>query len=269
MRSVNHLSFVTMTLCPLSMMACLSELPPDFGEEQEAEIDDVSDLPTPSSDLDDVDSGWVADTGEEASDSADDEPAQTVTYEFGSDDSLLYIQVWKDESAWGSGWAMMRDSRLWLDRFGDLQRGRSRQCALSFSVPVDDLIADEDAMREYVGLEGTISSSDRSTIKEHMLSSEQLDSSRYKEIEFNSSTCSSASGSNGSVVVVGSMKLRGQSEQISVTLNVDLRGGQLYISGELDITATQFGFEPYSAYAGAVRNMDEMTIVLDLVGSAQ
>ena len=141
--------------------------------------------------------------------------------------------------------------------------------SLSFSVPVDDLIADEDAMREYVGLDGTISSSDRSTIKEHMLSSEQLDSSRYKKIEFNSSTCSSASGSDGTVVVVGSMTLRGQSEQISVTLDVGLRGGRLYISGELDITATQFGFEPYSAYAGAVRNMDEMTIVLDLVGSAE
>ena len=249
------------------LSACAVE-PTEGIEDEPDTIDDVDDIPSPSDDLD-ADSGWAEDT-QSPDDSTDPEPAETIAYNFDDSQSLLYVQVWKDEEAWGSGWAHDHVIRA-TDWEGSVLYNTDDlgQCALSFTVPVDDLIADESSMREYVGIEGTVSSSDRDTIKEHMLSSDQLNSDRYSEIEFNSTSCSSTSGGNGQIEIAGSLTLRGETKSITATMDLNIQGGKLYLSGDLDISATQFGFEPYSAYAGAVRNMDEMVIGLDLVGIAQ
>ncbi|MFZ5482007.1 MAG: hypothetical protein ACOZNI_34925 [Myxococcota bacterium] len=44
------------------------------------------------------------------------------------------------------------------------------------------------------------------------------------------------------------------------------QGGQLRATGRFTIRATEFGFEPYSAFLGAVKNLDEMEVVVDVVG---
>ena len=264
-RILSSLLFLLLGACAVD----LSQPQPGSG----AEIEDIDDLPTPSDDFSE-DSGLDSGIGgDERSDQPQDtgeieETVQTVTYSYGASDSLLYIEVWKDESAWGSGWAhdhVIRASN-WTGTV-DYHIEDLGECTLRFSVPVDDLIVDESSMREYVGLDGEVSSSDRETVKEHMLGSDQLYSARYAEIDFQASSCTRGSG--GALVVSGSLTIRGQTEQVSTDLDMKIRGGQLYLSGVLDIRATQFGFDPYEAYAGAVRNLDEMRISLDLVGTAE
>ncbi|MDP6933329.1 MAG: YceI family protein [Myxococcota bacterium] len=234
------------------------------------EFDDVDDIPTPGDDVEDdagaEESEEEVDTGTGAVEQ--DEP--TVVYEFTDSDSLLYVQVWKDESAWGSGFAHDHVMRA-ADWTGSVTYDvdSPNACDAEFSVPVEDLVVDEDAMREYVGYGDTISSSDRDEIRENMLASDQLDSERYSTITLRATDCTSATGNSGTLTVSADMKLRGESTSMSIPLEYDLQGENLYISGEMNFTHADFGFEPYSALGGLVKNGEDLRITLDLVGYAQ
>ena len=112
----------------------------------------MEDILTPSDDLDD-------DTQpDDNTDPTEDDPAPVdITYTFGDADSLLYVQVYKDESAWGSGFAhnhVMRASN-WYG-YIDFNVEDINVCDFEFSLPVADLMVDEDAMRQYVGYGDTI-----------------------------------------------------------------------------------------------------------------
>jgi hypothetical protein len=71
-------------------------------------LEDVEDIPIPSQDREngsDDSREEDSDTGRTEETAGEGGPALTITYAFGDMDSLLYVQVWKEESAWGSGLA--------------------------------------------------------------------------------------------------------------------------------------------------------------------
>ena len=106
----------TMLIAAVVSTGCAKEDPGVAVEE----FEDVSDIPQPSRDLDNEDEDDSDDDdsdasdggsasgdggGDSSTDSDSDEPAETVLYDFDSDSSLLYVQVFKDSSALASAFA--------------------------------------------------------------------------------------------------------------------------------------------------------------------
>ena len=143
--------------------ACIQntyEFPECDTDSTNTDIEDVSDIPNPSQDLEDSNNeGSDTSTGDSGSETSgtegEDDFAKTVTYFFDDAQSLLYVQVYKDPSAFGSGLAhdhVMRATN-WAGEV-TFNVDYIEDCDMSFSLPVNDLAVDEDAMRELVGYGG-------------------------------------------------------------------------------------------------------------------
>jgi len=244
----------------LMLLAC-EEAAPEQVEEPAEELSDVEDIPTPSDNIPEE---------EEDNDSGnDDTPPEpvTVNYDFDEQDSLLYVQVYKDPNTAAAGMAhdhVMRASN-WN---GSVSYNVSdiSKCAMQFSLPVDDLQVDEDAMREYVGYGDTISSSDRATIREHMLADDQLNAASYPTISFVSSSCQLLD--DETIRVTGDMTIRNTTRQWDIDIDFTAQSERFYMSSVIDFTHSDFNITPYSAFWGAVRNSEPLKISFDMVGAA-
>ena len=220
--------------------------------------EDISteDIPIPSADLQE----------DEEEEIEEDPNAEVVTQDFVFDDteSLLYIQVWKDESSLASGMAHNHVIRA-TNWTGSARYNKEDidVCALEFSLDVDDLSVDEDAMREYVGYDDTISTNDRETIKGHMLSEGQLNGEAHSSITFESSKCEIRNDEQ--VTVTGTMFIAGSSKTMAVDMNLSQRNNKLYLSGAIDFTHADFNITPYS-FLGLVSNREELKITFDMLG---
>jgi len=226
---------------------------------------DVEDIPIPSQDLSDDD-----DTAGDDDDDSSPEPTSPITYTLNDDDSLLYVQVFKDPNSLFSSFAhdhVMRASN-WTGTF-QYDPADLSSCSFGISIAADELLVDEDAMRAYVGYGDTISSNDRTTIRQNMLDEGQLNSASFNQISVVSQSCGSASGpgpTNGNLSVTANMELRGVSRPKALALDLTIQGGEVYLQGSFQVSATEFGFSPYQFLGGGVRNLDEMSISFDMVG---
>ncbi len=260
--------------------------------EPKNEYESADDIPTPSDDVgsDDGDDGEDDDDGSGDNDdgngsgdgsgsgSGDDlddtgmvdtgtDETGPVTYSYNDDDSLIYVQIWKDEDAWGSDLAHNHVIRgdLW-DGEVELDTDDLSDCRFDFTVPVSELAVDEDSMREYVGYSDTISTSDRKEIREHMLDSNQLDGDNFASIRFEADDCSGSGGDSGSISVSGKWTIRGVTHSETETLSYQVHDDKLYLQGTYDLSHGDFGMDPYEAFGGLVANEEEFRITIDVVG---
>ncbi|MEE2751841.1 MAG: YceI family protein [Myxococcota bacterium] len=228
----------------------------------DADNDSEDSIPSPSSDLDDEDEDTPIDTSSPAEDYA-------AFYDFSDQQSLLYVQVFKDESAWGSGFAhnhVIRASNWTGSLFFDPSDLSS--CELEFSLDVDELMVDEDTMRDVVGYNDTISTNDRSQIREHMLADNQLNANQYPEITFESVECQGTTGAfEGDLQVIGGLEIAGTAATTTINLDFKIRSSGFYASGGFEMNHSDFGLEPYSAFAGAVRNAEQLVFAFDMLGT--
>tara|TARA_A100001515_G_scaffold91598_1_gene73030 strand:+ start:945 stop:2474 length:1530 start_codon:yes stop_codon:yes gene_type:complete len=218
--------------------------------EKSDEISDVGDIPTPSADLDPEDS-----ISEDV----------TANYIFGDEDSLLYVQVYKNLDAAASGLAhdhVMRSAN-W-EGFATYNPEDITKCSMGFTLPVEDLQVDEPAMREYVGYGDEISAEDRETIREHMLAEDQLNANAYSDISFTSTSCEFAS--EDTLTVTGDMTIRNVTREWNVNLSFAAQEDEFYMSSVIDFTHSDFNIIPYSAFFGAVSNSEPLKITFDMVG---
>lgn len=239
------------------------------------EFEEASDIPQPSRDLDnddedqDIDDTDDDDTDDDTDDDddTDPQPADPVEYSFDSDTSLIYVQVFKDPSAFGSAFA--HDHVMRAENFdGEVIYNPEdlSDCDVYFSVPVEQLQVDESGMRELVGYGDSLSSSDRATIREHMLDSNQLNANAYSTIDFVSTSCSGDDGTSGTLTVDGGLTVRGRTANVSLPIRFEIDGGNFYAQASFEMNHAEFGMEPYSAFGGAVRNDDPLRFTLDVVG---
>ena len=86
------------------------------------------------------------------------------------------------------------------------------------------------------------------------------------EISFDSYTCSGAGGKNGILTVQGGLTVRGRTADVSIPVQFEVTGGDFYAQASFDMSHSDFGMTPYTAFAGAVRNDDPLRFTFDLVG---
>lgn len=189
--------------------------------------------------------------------------AEPTEYALLANKGTLYIKVNKDLEALGA--ALAHDHAIkavgWSGK-ATWDTESPEACKISVIVPVNNLQVDQTEMRVAAGLEGEVSDSQRSEITKNMLAEGQLNSASHPTIEFKATGCS---GSGEKVVLKGSFTLRGVTKAISVPVTVSTEEG-LRVKGNFPIKATDYGFEPYSAMFGQIRNSNEMRIYLDLRG---
>ena len=231
-----------------------------------------SSIPTPSQDLEDKETSSEPEQEETVEEPAEEpeEPQAPVVKEYTLDDteSLLYVQVFKDESAIGSGFSHNHVMRA-ANWDGAISYSASDldSCYFDFIVPVAELQVDEDAMRNYVGYGDTISSGDRETIRGHMLADNQLDANNHPYITFVSTGCSL--DNDTTLRVTGEMTMVGTTKSVDLVMDFVLDGDRLYSSGRFDFTHSDFNMTPYSGFWGAVRNAQELEIHWDMIGYEQ
>jgi polyisoprenoid-binding protein YceI len=125
------------------------------------------------------------------------------------------------------------------------------------------LRVDEPAARRRLGVEGDLSDGQRADVDKAMRAPDQLDVARYPTIRF-VSTRIVAEG-EGRLQVTGRLTLRGVTREATFPATVTLESGVLRGRATLTLLQSSFGYRPYRALLGVIRNKDEVTLHVDLV----
>jgi polyisoprenoid-binding protein YceI len=185
--------------------------------------------------------------------------ASAATYRLDPAEGALYVLVTREPGTLASGLA--HDHVVAASGWSGRVEWGDGACAVTVEVPVASLVVDDPAWRARAGLEKTVSERQRAQVRASMLAEGQLYAEAHPTIRFAADRCDAAR-------VDGDLTLRGVTTRVSVPLTVTADAGRIHATGRFPIRATQFGFAPYSAFLGAVKNRDEMTVVVDVVGVA-
>jgi len=134
------------------------------------------------------------------------------------------------------------------------------------SAPIASGSADTEAHRVQLRVEAAAlrvrdpkgSDSDKAQIEKTMLGPEVLDSTRHREIVFQSTSAESAGA--GAWTVHGNLTLHGETRPVTVTVRE--QGG--HFTGSASIKQTQFGIQPVKVAGGTVKVKDEVRIEFDI-----
>lgn len=179
--------------------------------------------------------------------------------------SLVYVQVFKDPDTLASG--LSHDHVIKATGFSGTvtwDAADPSTCKVDVTVPVKGLVVDLPEMRKKVGYDSELSESQRADVTKNMLSKEQLDGNTYPNITFKGTKCAA---SGGSVNVSGTINIRGKDKAITVPMKISTVDKSLSASGTFKVNATDFGFEPYTALLGQLKNKNEMSFTLDFKGA--
>ena len=139
-------------------------------------------------------------------------------------------------------------------------------CKVSITFPVAQLAVDEDNQRSKLGYELALSDSQKADVKKNMLAKEQLDSATYPNITFESTSCT---GSGNTVTVMGNLTIHGKSKLIAVPMSVTADDESLVATGAFSANTTDFGFQPFSALLGQLKNKNELQFKLKVKAKAK
>ena len=121
--------------------------------------------------------------------------------------------------------------------------------------------------------------SDRASIREHMLEKDQLDAEQFPEIKAELVSIQSISSMPSIQSTAGEktfeqaatirFTVHGKTVERAVPANVAIENGELNVEAVGRFRFTEFGFEPYSAFFGAVRNQDEFDLYVRIQAQAE
>jgi polyisoprenoid-binding protein YceI len=185
-----------------------------------------------------------------------------ATFRVDSERTRLAVRLYRD----GVGSRLAHDHVVEATEVtGRVEYDAARPEASSIVVEIltASLRVDEPAARWRLGVEGDLSDSQRADVDKAMRAPDQLDVARHPTIRF-ASTRVVAEG-DGRLRVTGQLTLRGVTREVTFPATVALESGGLRSRATLTFLQSSFGYRPYSALLGAIRNKDEVTLHVDLV----
>jgi polyisoprenoid-binding protein YceI len=175
---------------------------------------------------------------------------------------LLYARVWKEPDTLGARFS--HDHVIVAKRWTAKVAYGVDGCEISAWVDVASLTPDEPAMRTKFQLSPEIAESERKKIATHLRAKDQLDAGTFKSITFKATKCSGKGKKSGIVEIEGDVTLRGKTKHVSFPLTLDWSTSGLKVKGSFVVQHADFGFEPYSAAFGAVKNGPDIEIGIEL-----
>ena len=190
-----------------------------------------------------------------------------VRYALDPNGSLIYIQVFRDTTTAASD--LSHDhvmlATAWTGRV-TWADGDPSSCKVEVSVPVSGLKVDVPDMRKKVGYDVMLTDNQRDQVKEHMLDKGQLNGSSFTDMRFESTSCAAA---GDKVKVTGKLTLHGVTKTVSPTMSISVKDGVFAAAGVLKLSGSDYGIAPYSAMLGALKNLDEMKLTVNVRGKAE
>jgi polyisoprenoid-binding protein YceI len=121
-----------------------------------------------------------------------------------------------------------------------------------------------------LAIQDNISDKDRREI-EGTMNQEVLDSARFPEIDFETTSVSASKAGEGQywVNMIGNLSLRGTTRSQPVSAQVALRDDTLRANGEFSMLQTSYGIKPISFAGGTLKLKDELKFSFDLVARRQ
>lgn len=138
--------------------------------------------------------------------------------------------------------------------------------SVKLSFPTDGLRNDDPALRKREGM-GEMSDGSREAVGNNMRGDDQLDPPKFPTISFESKGFKDLG--HGQLEVRGTISIRGVGKDVSLPVNVSVKDDVFTGTGALLIKHSDFKFKAYSAALGAVKNLDEITLKVKLVGRAK
>ena len=192
--------------------------------------------------------------------------AQEADYQLNASASTLYVVVLKDPSTFAAGQA--HDHAVGATGWSGTVHwdpANLSACKVHFSVPISGLRVDPAGYRTRAHLDpAEVSDADKATIAANFSGKNQLDARSFPSIQFDSSGCIQ---SGAKVTVTGNLNMHGKSRPTTVSMSVTADGTAFKASGAFDANHTDWGFDPFSAFFGAVKNLNKLTFVIDVVGA--
>ncbi len=187
--------------------------------------------------------------------------SEAATYRVEPEESNLFVRLYKA----GFGKALAHDHVV---RAGDvsgsleLDPDRPQSASIELVVPARSLRADEPADRRRFDLD-PLDDDSREEIQGSMESDEQMDIASYPEIRFVSTKIEPLGEDR--YRLTGDFTLHGTTRSLTFPVRVSITEDRLEGRGTVRFDQSSFGIEPYSAAFGAVKNQDEVEMIVELV----
>jgi polyisoprenoid-binding protein YceI len=185
-----------------------------------------------------------------------------ATFRVDPERTRLVLQLFRE----GVGSGLAHDHVVEATEVGgvvEYDTARPAASTIVVEVRTASLRVDEPAARRRLGVEGDLSESQRADVGKAMRAPDQLDVARYPTIRFVSTRV--ADEGDGRLRVTGRLTLRGVTREVTFPATVALESGALRGRATVTFLQSSFGYRPYSALLGAIRNKDEVTLHVDLV----
>jgi polyisoprenoid-binding protein YceI len=182
-------------------------------------------------------------------------------------ESFLYVEVKPDEGLFSK--AAHRHVVRATKWSGTVKYDAAspEKCEVRIEVPVEHLAVDEPGMRKRLRYDEKIGDGDRNRVRDSMLDEDQLHRSKFPKITFASTGCKKLG--DGKIEVAGALEIRGVKKQVTVPMEFQIAGKKLKAKGQVQLRHEDFGFEPYSAALGAIKNDEVFTLNVRVIGAAE
>jgi polyisoprenoid-binding protein YceI len=194
-----------------------------------------------------------------------DAPAGPATYALQSPSSRLYVLVRYDREALVAG----HDHVIAASQFdGQVTWDPTNPsaCDVRISFPVSALTVDPGDARSWEGLDGVTSDGDKVTIAKNIESKHQLNAALFPDVVFSSTSCTR---SGAGFRVDGGLTLHGVTAPVTAQMAIDADGERFRARGTFTASHDDWGFAPFTALLGSLRNDDALKFVIDVKGAAR
>ena len=192
-------------------------------------------------------------------------PGLSASFQVDPAQSSLVVQLFKDGVAARLGHDHVVHASVFSGTVAYDPRNPEAS-SIRVAVEVGSLIADDPGTRRKFGLAGEPSASDRAEIEKAMKGDGQLAAARFPSMTFTSTVI--ASQPDGRFQVTGRLTIRGVTNELKFPAQLSVEGAQLRGRAQLKFKQSSFGYPPYSALLGAIKNKDEVILHIDLVAKA-
>lgn len=189
--------------------------------------------------------------------------AGATTFRIEASKSSLVVQIFRE----GAASRFAHDHVVEATSFsGRISYDPAAPEASSISVQVNaaTLKVDSPETRRRFHSRGAPTTADVSDIERNMKDEGQLYVAKYPLITFVSTSITS--DRRGQYWVAGHLTIRGVMKTVRFPANVVMDGQTLRATASLEFAQSAFGYRPYSALLGAIKNQDAVVLHIALVG---